>query len=505
MAWNNSVNAKQAGVQTINSGVWTGSSLTQHSLLVGGASSAITSVSPSATAGVAFVSNGSGADPVSGTVVVAGGGTGLTSLTAHNLIIGNGTSNATLLAPSGASGIPLISGGSSADPSYGTALVAGGGTGLATLTAYAVLAGGTTSTGNIQQVSGVGTSGQFLTSNGAASLPTWQSNPSVLTIAGDSGTATGNTVTLNANSNCGASVVFTASGSTIDLKITDSNSNIFIGLSAGNKTLSGLSNLSFGFLSLASLTTGSGNLAFGSGALSSCTSGTSCTAIGTNALNAFITGSNNIAIGQASQGLASGVANVSIGDASLENTSGSYNSVIGFDACNGAFSGSYNVIIGESSGSNYTTTESNNILIGSAVSGTTGDQNIIRLGSTQTECFIAGISGVTLTGTAVLCSTSGQLGTISSSLRFKKNIKSLDKYSNKLIQCNPVSFNFKYDKTKKVHFGLIAEEMIKIFPELVILDDEGIPNSIAYHEMPALLLNEIIKLRKRVQHLEEEK
>lgn len=105
---------------------------------------------------------------------VSGGGTGQTSLTAHDLLIGNGTSGVTLLAPGATSGVPLISQGSSADPAYGTAVVAGGGTGAVTFTAYAVLCAGTTATGVFQNVSGVGTSGQVLTSNGASALPTWQ-------------------------------------------------------------------------------------------------------------------------------------------------------------------------------------------------------------------------------------------------------------------------------------------------------------------------------------------
>lgn len=107
-------------------------------------------------------------------ITVPFGGTGLASITAHNLLIGNGTSAANLLAPSATSGVPLVSQGSSLDPAYGTAVVAGGGTGLSSLTAYAVLCGGTTSTGNVQQVSGLGSSGFVLTSNGAGALPTWQ-------------------------------------------------------------------------------------------------------------------------------------------------------------------------------------------------------------------------------------------------------------------------------------------------------------------------------------------
>lgn len=98
-----------------------------------------------------------------------------TPVTNHNVIVGGSTSSTlTNVSPSASSGIPLISQGASSDPKFDTALVVGGGTGSTSFTPYAVICGGTTGTGNLQNVSGVGTSGQVLTSNGAAALPTWQ-------------------------------------------------------------------------------------------------------------------------------------------------------------------------------------------------------------------------------------------------------------------------------------------------------------------------------------------
>jgi hypothetical protein len=94
------------------------------------------------------------------------------------LVVGNGTGALNVIAPNATTGIPLISNGVSADPGYGTAVVAGGGTGDTSFTAYSVITGGTTSTGALQNVSGVGTTGQVLTSNGASALPTWQTNSS---------------------------------------------------------------------------------------------------------------------------------------------------------------------------------------------------------------------------------------------------------------------------------------------------------------------------------------
>jgi hypothetical protein len=176
----------------------TGNAVTQFDVLVGGASNAISSIAPSATSGIALISQGASANPAFGTVVVAGGGTGATTLT--GVLIGNGTSavtgnaitqfdvlvggasNAiTSIAPSATSGIPLVSAGSSSNPSFGTAVVAGGGTGITSTTAYAPIAGGTTSTGPFQAITtGLSTAGYVLTSNGASALPSFQASGTAL-------------------------------------------------------------------------------------------------------------------------------------------------------------------------------------------------------------------------------------------------------------------------------------------------------------------------------------
>lgn len=198
--YGNSLNLQTDGLVKRNIGAFSTVTVTQHDVLVGAASNGITNVAPSATSGVPLISQGAAADPAFGTVVVAGGGTGATTLT--GLVIGNGTSamtasaitqhdvlvggtsNAvTSVAPSATSGVPLISQGASADPAFGTAVVAGGGTGVASATAYAVLCGGTTTTGAFQSIASVGTSGQVLTSNGAGALPTFQGAGSLVLIS----------------------------------------------------------------------------------------------------------------------------------------------------------------------------------------------------------------------------------------------------------------------------------------------------------------------------------
>lgn len=115
-------------------------------------------------------------------VAVTDGGTGLITIPAHNLLIGNDTEPATVLAPSATTGIPIVSQGSSADPAFSTAVVEGGGTGLTSATAYAVLCGGTTSTNPFQSLASVGNVGQVLTSAGAGGLPTW-TNPFIFQTA----------------------------------------------------------------------------------------------------------------------------------------------------------------------------------------------------------------------------------------------------------------------------------------------------------------------------------
>ena len=138
MAFNNAVNANTPGIVGLSSvGVWTGTAVTQHNVIVGGsATDTLSNVAPSATSGVALISQGASADPVFGTVVVAGGGTGATSFTA-----------------------------------------------------YSVICGGTTSTGALQNVSGVGTAGQVLLSSGAGALPVWGNPAGILSWVDVTGTS----------------------------------------------------------------------------------------------------------------------------------------------------------------------------------------------------------------------------------------------------------------------------------------------------------------------------
>src|SRR4030095_6004868 len=148
------------------------------------------------------------------------------------------------------------------------------------------------------------------------------------------------------------------------------------------------------------------------------------------------------------------------------------------------------------------TTGSDNIDIGAL--GATDEAETIRIGrpGIQKPTFIAGIRGVT-TGVAnavpVLIDSAGQLGTMSSSLRFKKEIKPMDRASEVIITLKPVTFHYKSDKTDTPQFGLIAEEVAKVNPDLVVRDKNGEIHTVRYEAVNAMLLNEFLKEHRVVQ------
>jgi len=161
--------------------------------------------------------------------------------------------------------------------------------------------------------------------------------------------------------------------------------------------------------------------------------------------------------------------------------------------------GSYNVALGVSAGSNLTT-GSNNIEIGN--SGVAGEANKIRIGATQTATFLAGISGATVpTGVAVIVDANGHLGTTTSSSRFKEAIKPMDKASESILALKPVTFRYKQelDPNGIPQFGLVAEDVEKVNPHLVVRDEQGKPYTVRYDAVNAMLLNEFLKAHRRIE------
>jgi trimeric autotransporter adhesin len=188
---------------------------------------------------------------------------------------------------------------------------------------------------------------------------------------------------------------------------------------------------------------------------------------------------------------------------------GSNNTAIGSSALYGNHDGSNNVALGNGAGSNLFDA-TNDIYIGSLghpdVFG--AESNTIRIGTggTQTQTFIAGVSGTAVSGTAVVVSSSEQLGVATSSARFKEDIHSMNKASEALLALRPVTFRYKkeIDPASTAQFGLVAEEVEKVNPDLVARDKEGKPYTVRYEAVNAMLLNEFLKEHKKVEDLEKD-
>jgi hypothetical protein len=266
-------------------------------------------------------------------------------------------------------------------------------------------------------------------------------------------------------------------------------------------------NTATGAAALLSNTTGSDNTATGVDALVFNTTGTNNTANGTLALFSNTEATENTATGaRALFSNNTGFENTAIGASALSgNTTGSFNTANGELALLSNTTGSNNIALGQFAGGNLTTGDSN-IDIGN--SGVAGDSAKIRIGDDNNQVhntFIAGIRGVG-TGIAdaipVLIDSAGQLGTFQSSRRFKKEIKAMDSASKSILALKPVTFHYKSDKTGTPQFGLIAEEVAEVNPDLVVRDKNGEIYTVRYDAVNAMLLNEFLKEHSQVKRLE---
>jgi FtsZ-binding cell division protein ZapB len=254
-------------------------------------------------------------------------------------------------------------------------------------------------------------------------------------------------------------------------------SNTFLGVAAGNMTM-----------------TGSGNTATGSDALQRNTTGVENTANGANAL-----GNNTTVVGNTANG------HSALGN----NTTGGDNTASGSFALFRNTTGNNNVAVGGSAGFNGTT-GSNNIYLGAF--GVAGESNTMYLGrqGTQTTTFIAGIRGTTTVNPdaiPVMIDSAGQLGTVSSSRRFKEDILDMADTSRRLFQLRPVTFRYTQayrDGSKPIQYGLIAEEVAEAFPELAVRNAGGAVETVHYETLNVLLLNELQKQQHELQTQQDE-
>ena len=300
----------------------------------------------------------------------------------------------------------------------------------------------------------------------------------------------------------------TASGAEALLNNTTGNYNTASGFQALHTNTTGDSNTASGTNALINNATGNANTASGTNALYSNTTGSTNTASGANALFSNTTGDNNTASGfQALFSNTAGIYNMAngyqaiynnttgafnAGDGVLalySNTLGNFNTATGPAALFSNTTGSNNVAIGVTAGFALTT-GSGNVCIGAGVKGVAGESNTTRIRNVYTSVG---------NGRAVYVNSDNKIGTLSSSRRFKHDIQPMDRSSETLFALKPVTFRYKKDTdpSQALSFGLIAEEVAQVSPELITRDEEGKPQTVRYEAVNAMLLNEFLKEHKK--------
>lgn len=309
----------------------------------------------------------------------------------------------------------------------------------------------------------------------------------------------------------------TAVGNRALSKNTNGIVNTALGAWAGQATTTGGYNLAAGALALFSNTSGGGNAALGTEALYTNVAGEKNSAVGEKALYAA-TGSFNVAVGnRAMTSTTTGASNTAVGTNALDaNTTGGSNVAVGSGALGGSTTASNSTAVGLGALSEVTsggdnigvgfnaglglTTGTGNIYLG-GLAGSGSESNTIRLGTGQTAAYLAGVSGATsASGVAVFVNGSGKLGTATSSRRFKEEIAGLgDEALARLRALRPVSFVYKPefdDGSRQRQYGLVAEEVAEVFPELVVRDADGQVQTVRYHFLAPLLLAEVQRLER---------
>ncbi len=278
-----------------------------------------------------------------------------------------------------------------------------------------------------------------------------------------------------------------------------------------------VNNTGVGAAALKALTTGSVNLAAGTGALMANTSGGANVAVGADAMLQNVDGSSNVAVGRWALAVSlSPQQNVAVGHTALFRAAASRNVAIGHEAGSSITTGTDNIMIGHRAGFDTSGSGSNNIYIGS--NGFGPDVNTIRVGnSTHVGAVIAGIAGqTTIGGVPVLINPGGRLGTLTSSRRFKDEIAAVrpDELAG-LQALRPVRFVYKPEYAgggRELQYGLVAEEVAEVLPDLVVRDEAGAPWTVRYQLLAPLLLADVQRLERertalgaRVQVLEAER
>lgn len=302
----------------------------------------------------------------------------------------------------------------------------------------------------------------------------------------------------------------TAEGTNALFRLTSGSYDTAVGLNALYHNTTGNYNTANGANALISNTIGGLNTANGVNALYRNTTGVRNTATGVQALFSNTTGNNNTADGiSALYTNTTGTYNTASGRQALySNTTGDFNTANGVNALLSNTNGASNTACGVNALEFNTLGERNTALGFGAGNGVTTADNVIAIGhpgaNVPDSCFIGNIREVAthnFDAIPVLIDSVGQLGTASSSRRFKKEIKPMDSASESILALKPVTFHYKSDATGTPQFGLIAEEVAEINPDLVVRDENGEIYTVRYDAVNAMLLNEFLKERKTVQEL----
>jgi hypothetical protein len=399
--------------------------------------------------------------------------------------------------------LALPGGGSSGNTALGIAALGANPTGVNN-TATGNLALANDTTGNDNTASGnaaleFNTTGNNNTATGIAAL--------FVNTTGGANTATGSEA-LHANT---TGVNNTATGEATLLNNSTGSDNTANGDEALELNTTGGDNTATGYRALFNNTTGSPNTASGYEALFSNTTGSDNVASGYQALLSNTTGNSNTASGDQALGFNTiGNSNTASGNSTLfNNTTGNNNTASGLGALAGNTTGSNNIAIGVNAASSVAGANSNNIHIGSF--GSSGDSGTIRIGTagTQTSFFVAGVRGVTTgqhNAVPVMIDSNGQLGTVNSSRRFKENIRDMGNVSEGLMRLRPVTFRYRQpfdDGTKPIQYGLIAEEVAEVYPDLVARSADGQIETVKYQLLDPMLLNEVQRQQAEIKGLQE--
>ena len=320
---------------------------------------------------------------------------------------------------------------------------------------------------------------------------------------GDANTATGDSALyLNTTGNGN-----TATGADALSSNTSGNNNNAFGSQALFNNTTGPFNNAFGNGALATNTTGNRNTAMGEGAMVASSTGSQNTAVGVSALRNNTTGFGNIAIGQdACNQNGTAIFNTGVGwkalisntangntatgyEALLANSTGNYNTATGGGALFNNTSGSNNVALGFRAGYNLTT-GSGNVCIGVNVFGVAGESNTTRISNVYSSVASA---------RPVYVNSGNKTGTLASSRRFKEEIRPMEKASEAILALKPVTFRYKkdIDPSRALSFGLIAEDVAEVNPDLITRDQNGNPETVRYDAVNAMLLNEFLKEHRK--------